>query len=103
MLGSCSGCIAGLVAITPAAGTVGPIGALVIGIIAGIIGLWGVVVLKRWLKVDDVCDVFGIHGTCVPIESRNILRYAFCCIYGGTDNASESLRSYGGNGSQRYF
>lgn len=41
MLGSCSGCIAGLVAITPAAGTVGPIGALVIGIIAGIIGLWG--------------------------------------------------------------
>ena len=64
MLGSCSGCIAGLVAITPAAGTVGPIGALVIGIIAGIIGLWGVVVLKRWLKADDVCDVFGIHGTC---------------------------------------
>lgn len=64
MLGSCSGCIAGLVAITPAAGTVGPIGALVIGIIGGIIGLWGVVVLKQWLKADDVCDVFGIHGTC---------------------------------------
>lgn len=64
MLGSCSGCISGLVAITPAAGTVGPIGALVIGIVGGIIGLWGVVVLKRWLKADDVCDVFGIHGTC---------------------------------------
>lgn len=64
MLGSCSGCIAGLVAITPAAGTVGPMGALLIGIIGGIIGLWGVVVLKRWLKADDVCDVFGIHGTC---------------------------------------
>lgn len=64
MLGSCSGCIAGLVAITPAAGTVGPIGALIIGVIGGIIGLWGVVILKRWLKADDVCDVFGIHGTC---------------------------------------
>lgn len=64
MLGSCSGCIAGLVAITPAAGTVGVIGALFIGVIGGIIGLWGVVVLKRWLKADDVCDVFGIHGTC---------------------------------------
>ncbi|WP_193014904.1 ammonium transporter AmtB [Proteus sp. FME41] len=64
MLGSCSGCIAGLVAITPAAGTVGVMGALFIGIIGGIIGLWGVVTLKRWLKADDVCDVFGIHGTC---------------------------------------
>lgn len=64
MLGGCSGCIAGLVAITPAAGTVGVMGALFIGVMGGIIGLWGVVVLKRWLKADDVCDVFGIHGTC---------------------------------------
>lgn len=64
MLGSCSGCIAGLVAITPAAGTVGVMGALFIGVTGGIIGLWSVVILKRWLKVDDVCDVFGIHGTC---------------------------------------
>ncbi|NBM85660.1 ammonium transporter AmtB [Proteus penneri] len=64
MLGSCSGCIAGLVAITPASGTVGVMGALFIGVMGGIIGLWGVVVLKRWLKADDVCDVFGIHGTC---------------------------------------
>lgn len=64
MLGSCSGCIAGLVAITPAAGTVGPMGGLIIGLAGGIVGLWGVVMLKRWLKADDVCDVFGIHGTC---------------------------------------
>lgn len=64
MLGSCSGCIAGLVAITPAAGTVGPMGGLLIGFAGGIVGLWGVVILKRWLKADDVCDVFGIHGTC---------------------------------------
>lgn len=64
LLGACSGCLAGLVGITPAAGTVGIAGALVIGLISGVAGLWGVVVLKRWLKVDDVCDVFGVHGVC---------------------------------------
>lgn len=64
LLGACSGCIAGLVAVTPAAGTVGVGGALLLGLIAGIAGLWGVVMLKRWLKVDDTCDVFGVHGVC---------------------------------------
>ncbi|AHY06012.1 ammonium transporter [Serratia plymuthica] len=64
LLGACSGCIAGLVAITPAAGTVGVGGALIIGLIGGIAGLWGVVTLKKWLKVDDTCDVFGVHGVC---------------------------------------
>ncbi|XHX67397.1 ammonium transporter AmtB [Photorhabdus akhurstii] len=64
LLGACSGCIAGLVGITPAAGMVGVGGALIIGLIAGFTGLWGVVALKRWLRVDDVCDVFGIHGVC---------------------------------------
>ncbi len=64
LLGACSGCIAGLVAITPAAGTVGVGGALVIGLVGGVAGLWGVVALKKWLRVDDVCDVFGVHGVC---------------------------------------
>ncbi|MFN1147914.1 ammonium transporter AmtB [Serratia liquefaciens] len=64
LLGACSGCIAGLVAITPAAGTVGVGGALIIGLVGGIAGLWGVVTLKKWLKVDDTCDVFGVHGVC---------------------------------------
>jgi Amt family ammonium transporter len=64
LLGACSGCIAGLVAITPAAGFVGVGGALVIGLAGGIAGLWGVVALKKWLRVDDVCDVFGVHGVC---------------------------------------
>lgn len=64
LLGACSGCIAGLVAITPAAGTVDVGGALVIGLVGGVAGLWGVVTLKKWLKVDDVCDVFGVHGVC---------------------------------------
>lgn len=64
LLGACSGCIAGMVAVTPAAGTVGVGGALLLGLIAGVAGLWGVVMLKRWLKVDDTCDVFGVHGVC---------------------------------------
>ncbi|WP_024108454.1 ammonium transporter AmtB [Dickeya dianthicola] len=64
LLGACSGCIAGLVAITPAAGTVGIGGAMVIGFAGGFAGLWGVTVLKRWLRVDDPCDVFGVHGVC---------------------------------------
>lgn len=64
LLGACSGCIAGLVAVTPAAGTVGVGGALIIGIMGGVAGLWGVVTLKRWLRVDDTCDVFGVHGVC---------------------------------------
>ena len=62
MLGAASGAVAGLVAITPAAGNVGMMGALVIGIAAGLICLWGVTGLKRLLKADDSLDVFGVHG-----------------------------------------
>jgi Amt family ammonium transporter len=62
MLGAASGAIAGLVGVTPAAGLVGPVGALVIGISAGVICVWGVNGLKHMLGVDDSLDVFGIHG-----------------------------------------
>jgi len=62
MLGAASGAVAGLVAITPAAGNVGIPGAFVIGTAAGIICLWGVNGLKRMLKVDDSLDVFGVHA-----------------------------------------
>jgi Amt family ammonium transporter len=62
MLGAASGSIAGLVAITPACGFVGPMGGLVIGILAGIICLWGVNGLKRMLGADDALDVFGVHA-----------------------------------------
>ncbi|MEI7443947.1 MAG: ammonium transporter [Burkholderiales bacterium] len=62
MLGAASGAVAGLVAITPAAGFVGPMGAIVIGIVAGIVCLWGVNGLKRMLGADDSLDVFGVHG-----------------------------------------
>ena len=62
MLGAASGAVAGLVGITPAAGLVGMVGALVIGVAAGVICVWGVNGLKRILKADDSLDVFGVHG-----------------------------------------
>jgi len=62
MLGAASGAVAGLVAITPACGFVGPMGAIVIGLAAGVVCLWGVSGLKRLLGADDSLDVFGVHG-----------------------------------------
>jgi Amt family ammonium transporter len=62
MLGAASGAVAGLVAITPACGFVGPMGAVMIGLLAGLICLWGVNGLKRMLGADDSLDVFGVHG-----------------------------------------
>jgi Amt family ammonium transporter len=62
MLGAASGAVAGLVAITPACGTVGPMGAIAIGLIAGFACLWGVTGLKKMLGADDSLDVFGVHG-----------------------------------------
>lgn len=61
-LGAASGAVAGLVGITPACATVGPLGALVIGLVAGALCVWGVTGLKRLLRVDDTADVFGVHG-----------------------------------------
>ena len=62
VLGAASGCVAGLVAVTPAAGFVGVMGSIAIGLLAGAFGLWGVTSLKRMLGSDDSLDVFGIHG-----------------------------------------
>jgi Amt family ammonium transporter len=62
LLGLCSGVVAGLVAITPAAGFVGPRSALIIGIVAGLACYWGATGLKRLLRADDSLDVFGVHG-----------------------------------------
>jgi Amt family ammonium transporter len=62
MLGAASGAVAGLVAITPACGFVGPMGAIVIGLLAGLLCLWGVNGLKSLLGADDSLDVFGVHG-----------------------------------------
>jgi Amt family ammonium transporter len=62
MLGAASGAVAGLVAITPACGFVGVNGALILGLLAGFICLWGVNGLKHMLGADDALDVFGVHG-----------------------------------------
>ena len=62
MLGAASGAVAGLVAIKPAAGFVGAMGGLFIGLAAGLVCLWGVSVLKKLLGADDSLDVFGVHG-----------------------------------------
>jgi Amt family ammonium transporter len=62
LLGGISGAVAGLVGITPAAGLVGPGGALIIGVVTAAACVWGVNGLKRMLKADDSLDVFGIHG-----------------------------------------
>src|SRR5258706_5080433 len=62
MLGAASGAVAGLVAITPAAGNVGIPGAFVIGLVVGPICLWGVTGLKKMIGKDDALDVFGVHA-----------------------------------------
>jgi ammonium transporter, Amt family len=62
MVGAASGAVAGLVAITPAAGNVGIPGAFVIGLAAGLVCLWGVNGLKKLLGADDALDVFGVHA-----------------------------------------
>ncbi|WP_066269384.1 ammonium transporter [Hydrogenophaga palleronii] len=62
LLGLCSGVVAGLVAITPAAGFVTQRSALIIGLVAGVACYWGATALKRKLRADDSLDVFGVHG-----------------------------------------
>ncbi|MBK7424093.1 MAG: ammonium transporter [Propionivibrio sp.] len=83
MLGAASGAVAGLVAITPAAGFVGVMGAIAIGLLAGIICLWGVNGLKHMLGADDSLDVFGVHGVGGILGA--ILTGVFCApSLGGT-------------------
>ena len=62
VIGLCSGAVAGLVAITPASGFVGPAGSMAIGVAAGVLCYWGVTGLKRILGQDDALDCFGVHG-----------------------------------------
>jgi Amt family ammonium transporter len=62
VLGIASGAVAGLVAITPASGFVGPMGAIAIGLAAGVVCFWGATSLKHMLGYDDSLDAFGVHG-----------------------------------------
>jgi len=83
MLGGASGAVAGLVAITPACGFVGPMGSIAIGLIAGLICLWAVAGLKHKLGYDDSLDVFGVH--CVGGILGALLTAVFCSpALGGT-------------------
>ncbi|MGN1056424.1 MAG: ammonium transporter [Comamonas sp.] len=92
MLGAASGAVAGLVTITPAAGFVGPMGSIVMGLIAGPLCLWGVSGLKRMLKVDDVCDVFGVHGVGGILGA--ILTGVFCAAgLGGVEPEGYNMAS----------
>jgi Amt family ammonium transporter len=90
MLGAASGLVAGLVAITPACGTVGVGGAMCIGALGSIAGFWGVNVLKRHLRADDSLDVFGIHGVCGIVGA--LLTGVFTTpALGGTGGAGFSI------------
>jgi ammonium transporter, Amt family len=83
MLGAASGAVAGLVAITPACGWVGPMGAIVIGLVAGLICLLAVTRLKAALGYDDSLDVFGVH--CIGGIIGALLTAVFCSpSLGGT-------------------
>ncbi|WP_376100133.1 ammonium transporter [Roseomonas sp. CCTCC AB2023176] len=64
VLGAISGAVAGLVAITPAAGFVLPVPSIIIGVVAGLSGFWGATALKHWCGYDDSLDAFGVHGIC---------------------------------------
>ena len=83
VLGIATGAVAGLVAITPASGTVGPVGALAIGLSSGVICYWAASSLKRKLGYDDSLDVFGVHGVGGFIGA--ILTGVFTAeVFGGT-------------------
>src|ERR1700722_10103774 len=93
VIGICSGAVAGLVAITPASGFVGPMGAFWIGIAAGIICYWGCTGLKHMFGYDDALDTFGVHA--VGGAAGAILTGVFAvAAYGGTSGLIE------GNGAQ---
>jgi Amt family ammonium transporter len=83
VIGICSGAVAGLVAITPASGYVGPMGSFAIGIVAGIVCYWGVTGLKHFFGYDDALDAFGVHA--VGGATGAILTGVFAvAAYGGT-------------------
>ncbi len=88
VIGICSGAVAGLVAITPASGFVGPVGSMCIGVAAGVVCYWGVTGLKRILGVDDALDCFGVHAVGGMVGA--LLTGVFAISeYGGTSGLIE--------------
>jgi Amt family ammonium transporter len=94
VIGICSGAVAGLVAITPASGYVGPMGAFAIGVAAGIVCYWGVTGLKHFFGYDDALDAFGVHA--VGGATGAILTGVFAVeAYGGTAGLLDQLIGVG--------
>ena len=88
VVGICSGAVAGLVAITPASGFVGPLGSVAIGVAAGVVCYWGCTGLKHMFGYDDALDAFGVHGVGGIVGA--ILTGVFAVeMYGGTAGALE--------------
>jgi len=88
VVGICTGAVAGLVAITPASGFVGPVGSACIGIAAGIVCYWGCTGLKHMFGYDDALDAFGVHGVGGMVGA--LLTGVFAIEqYGGTPGAIE--------------
>jgi ammonium transporter, Amt family len=93
VVGLCTGAVAGLVAITPASGFVGPVGSMAIGVAAGIVCYWGCTGLKHMFGYDDALDAFGVHA--VGGATGAVLTGVFAIeAYGGTAGLIE------GNGAQ---
>lgn len=93
-LGTSSGVVAGLVAITPACAFVGPVGAIIIGIAAGFICLWGVHGFKKLTGIDDSLDVFGVHG--IGGITGGLLTGIFCAPSLGGQGFKEGWESIAG-------
>jgi Amt family ammonium transporter len=88
VVGICTGAVAGLVAITPASGFVGPLGSLCIGVAAGIVCYWGCTGLKHMFGYDDALDAFGVHAVGGIVGA--LLTGVFAIeMYGGTAGAIE--------------
>ncbi|OYY07456.1 MAG: ammonia channel protein [Rhizobiales bacterium 35-68-8] len=103
VLGICSGAVAGLVAITPASGFVDPVGALVIGVAAGVGCYWGATGLKHMMGYDDSLDAFGVHGVGGIIGAMLTGVFATKAVKGGADavglidgNAAQVLTQFYG-------
>ncbi len=94
LLGASSGAVAGLVAITPASGFVGPIGALVIGLAAGVLCFWAVAFLKKALGYDDSLDAFGVHAVGGIVGA--LLTGVFCAKALGGVGFSDQATGIGG-------
>jgi len=94
LLGACSGAVAGLVTITPASGFVGPVGALAIGLAAGLVCFWSVAFLKKAMGYDDSLDAFGVHAVGGIVGA--LLTGVFCAKSLGGTGFSDHAASIGG-------